>query len=244
MPFELLHFRGSDDLLKDKGMDKDVTHTLEYLDSVLYGSLQRRELLRQALDEMGWRQNRDLSVMPGRRYYFKGLKQHVAIEGSLSFYEYILEGLMRLQIGHQKGAIEVGILLLPDNRGEKTPYGSTRQLLIEEMDYLFPTIDLPVAIALLDLGKPGDSMEDVQQSQPKAIKQPVDHAKKEKASPGSTTKEKPDPDPADSKGSGDQKTNSSKEKSNPPETNPSQSIPLTKMRRSRKKSPSKSTSPA
>ena len=94
----------------------------------------------------------------------------------------------------------MGILLLPDNRGEKTPYGSTRQLLIEEMDYLFPTIDLPVAIALLDLGKPGDFMEDIQpQSQPKAIEQPVDHAKGEKASPGPMTKEQHDPDPAASK---------------------------------------------
>jgi len=191
---------------------------------------------------MGWRQNRDLSVMPGRRYYFKGLKQHVAIEGSLSFYEYILEGLMRLQIGHQKGAIEVGILLLPDNRGEKTPYGSTRQLLIEEMDYLFPTIDLPVAIALLDLGKPGDSMEDIQPGQQKSENQAIS-AKEEKTSPGPTTREKHDPDPIESKGSGDQKTNPSTEKSNPAEPNPSQSIPLTKMRRSKKKSPSKSSSP-
>ena len=71
---------------------------------------------------------------------------------------------MRLQLGHQKGTIEVGVLLLPDNRGEKTPYGSTKQSALEEMDYLFPMIDLPVAIALFDLGKPGELMEEEKQA--------------------------------------------------------------------------------
>ena len=52
MPFELLHFRGSDQIIKEKGMDKDIQATLVYIDDALYGSLYRRELLRQALDEM------------------------------------------------------------------------------------------------------------------------------------------------------------------------------------------------
>ncbi len=159
MSFELLHFRGSEQILKSKEMENDVQRTLEYLDSVLYGSIHRRELLRQALDEMGWRQNRVLSVLDGRRYYYKGIKQRVAIEGSLALYEYILEGLLRLQIGFQKERIDLGILLLPAQRGEKTPYGSTRELVEEEVKDLYPTIDLPVAICLFELGKPGESME-------------------------------------------------------------------------------------
>ena len=238
MPFELLHFRGSDDLLKDKGMEKDVARTLEYLDSVLYGSLQRRELLREALDEMGWRQNRDLSVMPGRRYYFKGLKQHVAIEGSLSFYEYILEGLLRLQLGHQKGTIEVGVLLLPDNRGEKTPYGSTRQLCLEEMDYLFPTIDLPVAIALFDLGKPGELMEEDSSTGQEKVEKGEADAKEKKENQQTA------PPPPEAKGPDGQKMTPSSDKSNPPETNPSENPLPAKKTRSRKKDPSKSSAPA
>jgi hypothetical protein len=164
MPFQILHFRGSDNLLKDKGMVNDVVKTLQYLDDVLYGSIHRRELLRQALDEMGWRQKRVLSVLDGRRYYYKGLKQRVALEGSLAVYEYILEGLLRLQIGFQKERIDMGILLLPAKRGDKTPYGSTRKLVEEEIQDLYPTIDLPVSIVLFDLGKPGEIIEEGGQS--------------------------------------------------------------------------------
>ena len=160
MPFEILHFRGSDNILKDKGMDKDVQRTLEYVDNVLYGSIHRRELLREALDEMGWRHKRVLSVLDGRRYYYKGTKQGVALEGSLAVYEYILEGLLRLQIGFQKERIDMGILLLPAQRGDKTPYGSTKKLVEEEVQDLYPIIDLPVAIVLFDLGRPGESMEE------------------------------------------------------------------------------------
>jgi hypothetical protein len=160
MPFEMLHFRGSDNILKDKEMVKDVQRTLEYLDNVLYGSIHRRELLREALDEMGWRHKRVLSVLDGRRYYYKGIKQGVALEGSLAVYEYILEGLLRLQIGFQKERIDMGILLLPAQRGDKTPYGSTKKLVEEEVQDLYPTIDLPVAIVLFDLGRPGESMEE------------------------------------------------------------------------------------
>jgi hypothetical protein len=162
MPFQILHFRGSDNLLKEKGMVNDVVRTLQYLDDVLYGAIHRRELLRQALDEMGWRQKRVLSVLDGRRYYYKGLKQRVALEGSLAVYEYILEGLLRLQIGFQKERIDMGILLLPAQRGDKTPYGSTRKLVEEEVQDLYPTIDLPVTIVLFDLGKPGEIIEEGQ----------------------------------------------------------------------------------
>jgi len=158
--FEILHFRGSENILKDKGMDKDVQRTLEYLDNVLYGSIHRRELLREALDEMGWRHKRVLSVLDGRRYYYKGIKQGVALEGSLAVYEYILEGLLRLQIGFQKERIDMGILLLPATRGDRSPYVSTKKLVEDEVQDLYPTIDLPVAIVLFDLGKPGESMEE------------------------------------------------------------------------------------
>ena len=57
MPFELVHFRGSDEIIKDKNLEKDVRMTLEYVNDALYGSLHRRELMRQALDEMDWRDN-------------------------------------------------------------------------------------------------------------------------------------------------------------------------------------------
>jgi hypothetical protein len=162
MPFEVIHFRGSDKILKDKNLDRDVQITLEYVDDVLCGTIYRRELFRQALDEMQWRENGnvDLKILDGRRYMYKGVKHGVAIEGNFSVYEFILEGLLRLQIGFDKGKIETGILLLTSKRSEKTPYGSTSKMVKEEIEMLYPTISMPVSVVLFDLGDPVISNEE------------------------------------------------------------------------------------
>ena len=153
MPFEMFHVRGSDTIIKDKNLEKDVQVTLEYVDDALYGSIYRRELLRQALDEMDWRENGTLNILDGRRYQYKGFKRGVAIEGNFSVYEYILEGLFRLQVGFDKGMIETGILMLTSLRSEKSHLGSSRELAQTEVEMLYPTISLPVSVALFDLGE-------------------------------------------------------------------------------------------
>ena len=68
---KLLHFRGSDKIIKEKNLEKDIKATLEYVDDALYGSIYRGELLRQALDEMEWRENGngELKILDGRRYH-------------------------------------------------------------------------------------------------------------------------------------------------------------------------------
>jgi len=152
--FEILHFRGSDKILKKKKLMKDVESTLSYIEEVLYGSIYKRELTNQALQEMGWRENRTLNILEKRRYMYKGFKKDVAIEGSFSAYEYILEGLFRLQIGYDKGKIETGILMLNSSRSEKSSYGTSQQLAKMEIELLYPTISMPVSIALFDLGSP------------------------------------------------------------------------------------------
>jgi hypothetical protein len=156
MPFEMLHFRGSDKIIKSKNMENDVQITLEYINDALYGSIYRGELLRQALDEMDWRENgnEELKILDGRRYMYKGVKRKVAIEGNFSVYEYILEGLFRLQVGFDKGRIETGILMLTSIRSEKSSLGTSRDLAIAEVEQLYPTISMPVSIALFDLGPP------------------------------------------------------------------------------------------
>ena len=156
MPFEVIHFRGSDKILKDKNLDRDVQVTLEYVDDVLCGAIYRRELFRQALEEMDWRGsgNGDLKILDGRRYMYKGVKRGVALEGNFSAYEFILEGLFRLQIGYDKGMIETGILMLTSHRSEKSSYGTSRELAEAEVEMLYPTISMPVSIALFDLGNP------------------------------------------------------------------------------------------
>ena len=116
MPFEIVHFRESEKILKEKRLVKDVKTTLEYVDDALYGSIYRRELLRQSLEEMDWRENGTLNILDGRRYQYKGFKRGVAIEGSSAAYEYILEGLFRLQVGFDKGLVETGILMLTSIR--------------------------------------------------------------------------------------------------------------------------------
>jgi len=103
---------------------------------------------------MGWREKGTLNILEGRRYMYKGFKKDVAIEGSFAAYEFILEGLLRLQLGFDKGLIETGILLLTAKRSEKSPYGTTSKMVKEEIDLLYPTISLPVTIALFDLGEP------------------------------------------------------------------------------------------
>ena len=159
MSFELLHFRESDKILKKKKMDKQVQATLEYIDDALYGTLHRGELLRQALEEMDWRKE-PLNILDGRRYFYKGLRNGIALDGSLNTYEFILEGLLRLQVGFDKKRIDAGILMLNGQRSEKTPYGSTKELVETEIQLLQPTINLPVAIVLFDLGKPGILVDD------------------------------------------------------------------------------------
>ena len=148
---EILHFRDSDKILKEKNIMEDVRTTLEYLSDVLAGVQFKGELFRQALDEMGWRENGTLNILEGRRYMYKGFKKNVAIDGNFSAYEFILEGLLRLQIGYDKGILETGILLLTSKRSEKSPYGSTSKMVNEEIEMLYPTISMPVTVALFDL---------------------------------------------------------------------------------------------
>lgn len=154
MPFEILHFRESDRVLQEKNLDRDFQATMQYLDDVLYGSLYRRELLRDALNEMGWRENGSLNFLEGRRYQFKGYRNGIGIEANLNFYEYILEGLFRLQVGYDKGLIEGGVLLLTAKRSEKSPYGSSSQMVLQDVELLYPTIYLPLTVVLFDLGEP------------------------------------------------------------------------------------------
>ena len=150
---EVIHFRESDKIIKKKGLEPDVNITLGYVEATLYGTLYKRELTIQALKECDWR-NEDLSILDGRRYQYKGFKNGVAIEGNFASYEYILEGLFRLQIGFDKGRIETGILMLTSSRSEKSRLGTSIELAKAEVDQLYPTISMPVTIALFDLGSP------------------------------------------------------------------------------------------
>ncbi len=154
MPYEILHFRGSDKIIRAKDLETDVQITLEYINDALYGSIYRRELLRQSLEEMGGRDNGSLNILDGRRYQYKGLKRGVAIEGNFAQYEAILEGLFRLQVGFDKGIIDTGILMLTSMRSEKSSYGTSRDLAEAEVEMLYPTISMPVSIALFNLNPP------------------------------------------------------------------------------------------
>ena len=81
MSFELLHFRDSESILKKKKMMEDVLKSLEYLDTVLFEAPNEGELLKEALKDMGWREDGTLNIMEGRRYQHKGFKNKLAIEG-------------------------------------------------------------------------------------------------------------------------------------------------------------------
>jgi hypothetical protein len=154
MPFEIFHFRESERVLQEKHLDLDFAATMQYLEDVLYGSIYRRELLRDGLQEMGWRNNGSLNFLEGRRYQFKGFRQGIGLEANFQFYEYLLEGLFRLQVGFDKGLIESGILLLTAKRSDKSPYGSSAKMVETDVELLYPTIYLPLTVVLFDLGEP------------------------------------------------------------------------------------------
>jgi hypothetical protein len=174
MSFELLHFRGADKILKKKNMDQVVHSACEYIDSVLYGTLYKGGLLRQALEECDWRHDLEkLKILNGRRYTFKGFRNGIAIDGQFASYEAIWDSLLRLQIGWAQKRIEAGIVLVTGERSKKTPYGSTKELIQKELELLYPTISVPVSIAVFDLGKPGAYLEAEGKPEPPSIKKDV-----------------------------------------------------------------------
>jgi len=157
MNFEILHFRDSEKILEEKNLIKDVELTCGYLEESLTGAHFKRELIRLSLEEMDWRMNKDtLTILPGRRYQFKGFKKSVAIEANFSFYEFIHEGLFRLQVGYDKGLIETGILMLTAKRGEKSPLGNTADIVKEEIELLYPTISMPITVVLFNIKEDED----------------------------------------------------------------------------------------
>ena len=169
MSYEILHFRNANQIIKEKKMAKEVKSVMDYLNDCLYGTQHKSELLRQALTEMNWRQNGDLNILDGRRYFYKGFKNRVAIDGSFSSYEYIQDALLRLQVGFDKGKLDMGIVMVTAQRSEKSKLGSTKDLVVREIEMLQPTISLPVTVVLFDLGKPG---EIYQESEKKAEELP------------------------------------------------------------------------
>jgi hypothetical protein len=155
MPFELIHFRDSDKIIRRKKLIQDVKATMNYVSDVLTGTIQRGELLRQVLEETGWREEGvPLNILEGRRYQWKGIKRGVALEGSFASFEYLLTGLARLQVSFDKKQIDAGILMLTSSRSEKSSLGTSRDLAVAEVEAFYPTISVPVAIALFDLGPP------------------------------------------------------------------------------------------
>ena len=174
MSFELLHFRGADKILKKKNMDHVVRTTCETIEAFLFGTLRKGGLLRQALEEADWRQDPEqLKILNGRRYAFKGIRNGIAIDGQFSSYESIWDSLLRLQIGWAQKKIDAGIVLVTGERSEKTPYGSTKELIGKELELLFPTISVPVSIAIFDLGKPGALLESETKPEVPSIKKDV-----------------------------------------------------------------------
>jgi hypothetical protein len=97
------------------------------------------------------------------------MKNRVAMDGSFSSYEYVQDALLRLQIGFDRGRIDMGIVLVTAQRSEKSPLGSTRALVCQEIEMLYPTISLPVTVVLFDLGKPGELYEEAESALPDNI---------------------------------------------------------------------------
>ncbi len=163
MSYEILYFNDAEKVIKFKRMGKMIDDTLQGIADDLIGSTHLNTTLKTSLDDCGWRENPDiLKIIDGRRYQYKGYLKRVAIEASLGAYEYVLEGLFRLQIGFDKGLLDAGLLILPGNRSEKSPLGESVDLVKDEIKELYPTISLPVAVALFDVGVSGQVVATVE----------------------------------------------------------------------------------
>jgi hypothetical protein len=155
MNVEFVYFRDADKIIRRKKLIQDVKATMNYVADVLTGTIQRGELLRQALEETGWRaEGVPLNILEGRRYAYRGMKKGIAIDGNFASFEYLLTGLARLQVGFDNGKIDCGILMLTAERSDKSKLGTSKDLAIAEVEQLSKTISVPVAIALFDLGPP------------------------------------------------------------------------------------------
>lgn len=149
MAYEMLHFRGSQEAIQNLNMEQPLMETLDYVDLVVQDSSWKGTMLTEVLEETGWRNSEDLVIIPNRRYKYKGYMGALAIEGNLTIHEYMLEGLFRMQIGYDKESVQAGVLLL-GNRKWTTPFQDNKQLLDFEIRELYPTISLPVSVALFD----------------------------------------------------------------------------------------------
>ena len=169
MSYKMIHFRKAGEIIKEKKMANGVKQLMEYLHDCLFGTRHKGELMRQALQEMDWRQNGDLNILDGRRYFYKGFKNRVAIDGSFSSYEYIQNALLKLQVGFDKKKIDMGIVMVTSQRSEKSKLGTTEKLVAQEIEMLHPTINLPVTIVLFDLGRPGELYEEKKQNKEETL---------------------------------------------------------------------------
>jgi hypothetical protein len=165
----MIHFRKAGEIIKEKKMANGIKQLMEYLQDCLYGTRYKGELMRQALKEMDWRQEGDLNILDGRRYFYKGFKNRVAIDGSFSSYEYIQNALLKLQVGFDKKKIDMGIVMVTSQRSEKSKLGTTEELVAKEIEMLHPTISLPVTIILFDLGRPGEIYEEKKPKKEEAL---------------------------------------------------------------------------
>jgi hypothetical protein len=163
MAYEILYFNDVKEIIQKNNLEQMIDDTCRWIEEELPGTRHSDVTLKCILEDCGWRENPEsLRIINGRRYRFKGYLKKAAVEANLGYYEFLWEGLFRLQVGYDKGAVEMGILMLNGRRSDKSPLGNSLDLVVEEIDELYPTISLPVAVILFDLEVPVDLDEEKQ----------------------------------------------------------------------------------
>jgi hypothetical protein len=150
MSHQILHFRDANVIVQQKNLSKHLDETFKAIETDVGDSTYKGTALKTCLDQYGWREGQDLSILPGRRYAYKGLMKRIAIEANLINYEWILDGLFRLQLGFDRGLIDTGLLLLNSQRSEKSPLGDPFDLVVEDVEKVYPTISMPLSVVLFN----------------------------------------------------------------------------------------------
>ncbi len=136
------------EILKSKNLYSDVTSIIAELENGWIKGLKGLKFQKEILNKYDWDTEHSVGI-PNRRYSYDGYKDKVAIEIEWNQMEKILTDLMKFEYGYKKGIIDLGIIVNPGDRGERSPIPSDESGGEVELQEMGKIIEVPVILAVL-----------------------------------------------------------------------------------------------
>lgn len=137
-----------DEILKAKNLDSDVRSIFNDLYDGWIKGLKGLSFQKEILNKYGWKPEYSIGI-PKRCYSYDGYKDNVAIEIEWSQMENILADLMKFEYGYKNGIVDLGIIVNPGERSEKSPIPSDESGGEIELQEMGKIIEVPVLLAVL-----------------------------------------------------------------------------------------------